>query len=139
VPSVSDLSDRVRGWLHREPKPVVPRTILIVDGNSANRQSTARLVDSLGYEPIQCEGIGAALRQLEEQDPECVLLSFDLDDADGFEALTRLHEQEPELSIVMLTRDQWDSRAVEAMRKGAIAYLPQPFGANDLREVLGRH
>ncbi|MBV9322714.1 MAG: response regulator [Chloroflexi bacterium] len=116
----------------------MPRTILIVEGNSANRQSTARLVESLGYASVQCPGIGAAMKQLEDQDPEFVLLGFDLDDAAGLDALTRLREQEPDLSVIMLTADLWDSRAAEAMRKGAIAYLARPFGADDLRQVLGR-
>jgi CheY-like chemotaxis protein len=125
--------------LHREPKTVVPRTILIVDANSTNRQSTARLVESLGYESVQCGGIGAALKALEEQDPDCVLLAFDLDDAAGLDALDQLREQEPDLSVIMLTPNLWDNRSAEAMRKGAIAYLARPFGADDLREVLGRH
>src|SRR5256885_6187131 len=47
--SVGDLRARVRGWLQREPKVVVPRSILIVDANKPHRESTARLVESLGY------------------------------------------------------------------------------------------
>ena len=38
----------------------------------------------------------------------------------------------------MLAADLWDTRVQEAMRRGAIAYLPRPFGADDLRELLGR-
>ena len=38
----------------------------------------------------------------------------------------------------MLTANLWDARAAEAMRKGAVAYLARPFGADDLREVFGR-
>jgi two-component system response regulator AtoC len=139
VPSVNDLGQRVRGWLHREPKPVVPRTILIVDGNSQHRRSTARLVESLGYQALQCTGIGAALRLLEEQDPAFVLLGFDLEDAAGLDALTRIRELDADLPVIMLAADLWDSRVAEAMRKGAVAYLARPFGADDLRELLGRH
>jgi ActR/RegA family two-component response regulator len=117
----------------------VPRSILIVDGNSRNRQSTARLVDSLGYESVQCEGIGAALTQLEQQDPSFVLLGFELEDASGLDALARLRELDPDLSVIMLAPDVWDNRAAEAMRRGAVAYLARPFGADDLREVLGPH
>src|SRR5438067_10978232 len=69
VPSVTDLGQRVRGWLHRDPKAVVPRTILIVEGNASKLQSTARLVESLGYQTLQTTGVGEAIKQLEEQDP----------------------------------------------------------------------
>jgi two-component system, response regulator RegA len=137
--SAAPLGHRMRGWLHREPKVVVPRTILIVDGNSASRQSTARLVESLGYESVQSQGIGDALKQLEDQEPSFVLLGFDLDDGSGLDALTQLREHEPDLSVIMLSPNLWDTRAAEAMRKGAVAYLARPFGADDLQEVLGRH
>jgi DNA-binding NtrC family response regulator len=117
----------------------VPRTILIVDSNVGNRQSTARVVESLGYEPLQSEGIGAALKQLEDQDPEFVLLGFDLNDASGLDALGQLHEVDPNLAVIMLAADLWDDRVAEAMRKGAVAYLARPFGADDLRQVLASH
>jgi two-component system response regulator RegA len=117
----------------------VPRTILIVDGDDASRQSTARLVQTLGYEAVQSEGLGEALKQLEDQDPSFVLLGFDLDDGSGLDALAQLQEQEPDLSVIMLASNLWDARAAEAMRKGAVAYLARPFGADELREVLGRH
>jgi two-component system response regulator RegA len=116
---------------------VVPRAILIVDGDSPNRQSTARLVESLGYESVQSDSVGDALKQLEEHDPSFVLLGFDLDDGSGLDALAHLREQEPDLSVIMLASNLWEPRAAEAMRKGAVAYLARPFGADDLRQVLG--
>jgi two-component system, NtrC family, response regulator AtoC len=128
----------VRGLLQRESKPVVPRTILIVDANASNRQSTARLVESLGYQPLQTRGVGEAVKQLEDQDPEFVLLAFDLDDSTGLDALTRIRELDPDIAVIMLAPNLWDSRVAEAMRKGALAYLARPFGADDLRELLGR-
>jgi two-component system response regulator AtoC len=124
---------------HRETRPVVPRTILIVEGDSSNRRSTARLVESLGYQPLQCTGVGEAIQQLEEQDPDFVLLGFDLDDAPGLEALSRIREVDADLSVIMLAPNLWDNRVAEAMRQGAVAYLARPFGADDLRELLGRH
>ena len=129
VPSVTGFGERVRGWLHREPKPVVPRTILIVDGNASNRQSTARLVESLGYQSVQTHRHRRAIEQLEEQDPDFVLLGFDLDDGNGLDALTQMRELDPDLPIVMLAADLWDARVAEAMRQGAVAYLARPFGA----------
>jgi CheY-like chemotaxis protein len=133
-----DLGQRVRSWLHREPKPVAPRTILIVDSNAANRQATARRVESLGYQSLQTSGIGEATKQLEEQDPEFVLLGFELTDATGLDALAQLRELDADLPVIMLAADLWDARTAEAMRKGAVAYLAHPFGADDLRELLGR-
>ena len=136
--ALTDMGGRVRGWLHREPKVVVPRTILIVDGDVAQRQTTARLVDSLGYQSVQTTALSEALKQLEEHDPEFVLLGFDLSDGDGLDALAQLREVAPDLSVIMLAANLWDTRVSEAMRRGAVAYLARPFGVDDLRELLGR-
>ena len=138
VPSVVQLRQRVSGWLHREPKTVVPRLISIVDGNAANRQSTARLVESLGYSVLQSASVAQALAQLEEHDPEFVLLGFELEDATGLDALHQIRELDANLPVVMLAADLWDTRVAEAMRQGAIAYLARPFGQDDLRELLVR-
>lgn len=138
MPSASGLGERVRSFFRREPKPVVPRTILIVDGNANERRSTARLVESLGYESLQTTGLAQALAKLEEQDPEFVLLGFDLEDGSGLDAVARIHELDADLGVIMLAPNVWDARTAEAMRKGAIAYLARPFGADDLRELLGR-
>jgi DNA-binding NtrC family response regulator len=140
LPSVNDLRARVRGWLQREPKVVTPRSILIVDGNAPHRESTARLVDSLGFQALQTPSIAEAITQLEDPglEPEFVLLGFDLSDANGLDALAQIRELDPDLPVIMLAADLWDSRVQEAMRRGAIAYLPRPFGADDLRELLGR-
>ena len=138
--SVAGVREKVRGWLRREPKVVVPRTILIVDGNASHRESTARLVESLGSQPLQTPGLASAIEQLEERDPapDFVLLGFDLDDGNGLDALSQVRDVAPDLPIVMLTDDLWDSRVAEAMRRGAIAYLARPFGRESLRELLVR-
>jgi NtrC-family two-component system response regulator AlgB len=138
VPSVKNVRDKVQGWFRREPKVVVPRTILIVDGNAANREGTARLVDSLGYQSLQTSSIADAINRLEADDPDFVLLGFDLDDATGLEALSRVRELDANLPIIMLAPDLWDNRSAEAMRHGAVAYLARPFGPDDLRELLVR-
>ncbi len=109
-----------------------------MDGDAAGRQSTARLVESLGYQPLQTPGIADALKVLDEEDPDFVLLGFDLADATGLDALGQLRQVDPELSVIMLAPNVWDARTADAMRKGAVAYLARPFGSDDLRELLGR-
>src|SRR5712691_3413884 len=138
VPSVMHLRQKVQGWLHREPKVVEPHLILVVDGNAAYRQSTARLVESLGYSALQTSSVAEALAQLEDHDPEFVLLGFELDDATGLDALRQIRDLDSDLPVVMLAADLWDRRAADAMRQGAIAYLARPFDQDDLRELLVR-
>lgn len=136
--TVADLRQRVQSWFKREPKVVAPRTILVVDSNAANRASTARLVEHMGFEALQTSSVADTIARLESDDPEFVLLGFELDDSDGLGALSQIRELDAELPIIMLAPDVWDARTAEAMRRGAVAYLARPFGPDDLRELLGR-
>ncbi|HET6317852.1 MAG TPA: response regulator [Chloroflexota bacterium] len=131
--------DKVKGWLHREPRTAVSRTILIVDGNASDRRATAESVVQLGYEALEAPSVADAIEQLEAHDPDCVLLSFDVPDAEGLDGLQRIRDLDAGLDVIMLARDWHDSRTAEAMRRGAVAYLAKPFSQNDLRELLARH
>jgi CheY-like chemotaxis protein len=133
--------DRVKGWIkqRREPKVVMPRTILVVDSNTNDRRTTAGAVTRLGYQALEANTLASALQLLQGQAPDCVLLAFDLRDAKGLNGLERIREHDPNIEIVMLARDWHDGRTAEAMRKGAVAYLAKPFSQNDLRELLTRH
>ena len=135
--SVSDLRERMRGWFHREPELAVPRVIVVADA-SANRQSTVNAVTQLGYQAEQITSVAGVLTYLEKEEPEFLLLGFELDDDDGLGALSQIREVDIELPIVMLAADLWDPRVPEAMRRGAVAYLARPWGMDDLREILGR-
>ena len=117
---------------------MAPRTILIAQGDATSRESTARLIESVGYAPLQAASMAAVLEQLKEQRPEFILLGFDLQDTSGLEALTRIRQLDSGLPVVMLAPDLWDTRVAEAMRLGAVAYLARPFGQDDLRELLVR-
>jgi ActR/RegA family two-component response regulator len=68
--------------------------------------------------------------------PASVLLALDLPGQSGLEVLRALRAAQPDLRIVMLAPNWRDARTAEAMRRGAVAYLAKPFGANDLRELL---
>jgi CheY-like chemotaxis protein len=139
VPSVAAMRDKVRSWLHREPKVVRPPTILIVDGNASNRTTTGRLVESLGYQSLRTQSIAEALDQLETENPDFILLGFDLQDATGLDALSQIRALDPDLPIIMLAATLWETRVAEALRRGAVGYLASPFGQADLREILVRH
>jgi CheY-like chemotaxis protein len=136
---VSTVRERVLGWFKRERTPPRPRTILVVDSNAKDRRSTADAVARLGYEAIEATTAAEALKRLEDQQPDCILLAFDLRGGSGLNAVSQIRKVDPNVAVIMLTTDWRDTRTVEAMRRGAIAYLAKPFGQDDLRELLARH
>jgi DNA-binding NtrC family response regulator len=96
------------------------------------------MVESLGYQPLPMTRLADILEHLQADDVSFVLLGFHLDDGEGLDALSEIRQLAPDLPIVMLTDNTWDTRMAEAMRRGAVTYLARPFGVDDLREILGR-
>lgn len=78
-----------------------------------------------------------ALRQVDEQEPELVLLDVSMPGLDGVEVLRRLRARRgggP--SVIMLTAARREPHAIEAgLKEGADAYLTKPI---DSRELLAR-
>jgi len=125
----------LRKWFQRPHGETPRRTILVVD-DPEERRRTVRSVERLGYSALQAADAESALDVLAAEDPACVLLSLDVAGGKGLEVLSQLRANEPDVCVVMLARSWRDSRTVQAMRLGAVAYLAKPFGQDDLREVL---
>ncbi|MBV9173198.1 MAG: response regulator [Chloroflexi bacterium] len=138
MPSVAALQERVRGWFRREPKAVAPRQVLVAEADEKQRRALVRMVQRMGYSALEASGSAETLKLLDDQFPEWLLLGFDVDGDGGLEALDQVRSFAPELPVIMIARDYHDVRTVEALRRGAVAYLARPFGPDDLREVFGR-
>jgi signal transduction histidine kinase len=78
-----------------------------------------------------------ALRQVDEREPELVLLDVSMPGLDGVEVLRRLRARRSGgPSVIMLTAARREPHAIEAgLKEGADAYLTKPI---DSRELLAR-
>jgi len=96
-----------------------------------------------GFEIEVARSVAEILSAVETRALDAVLmdLNYSRDTTsgnEGLDILPRLQASDHTMAVIVMTA--WGSvdSAVEAMRRGAIAYLPRPFGADDLRELLGR-
>ena len=76
---------------------------------------------------------GQGLEQIEETDPDVVLLDLNLPDMNGLELLEKLSGLPQYPTVVVITALGTVDTAVEAMRAGAFDFLQKPFDAERLR------
>src|SRR5208337_1092212 len=69
---------------------------------------------------------------------DTALLDLRLAQEQGLDLLPRLLGIAPGLQVVVVTAYATIETAVEAMRRGAVDYLPKPFTPDQLRIVLDR-
>jgi DNA-binding response OmpR family regulator len=109
--------------------------LLIVEDNATLSASLTKGLREDGY-AVEAVGTGAAaLRRLERQDIDVVVLDLGLPDIDGSEVLIQLRTRGINAPVLVLTaRDAVTSR-VEALEHGADDYLIKPF---EYAELLAR-
>jgi len=112
-----------------------PRTILVVEDDSAIRQG---VVDALGFEghPVLEASTGPkALEYVDEPDLALVLLDLTLPGLDGLEVLPRIRQVRPNLPVIIMTARGSENDRVRGLKKGADDYVSKPFS---IRELLAR-
>ena len=115
----------------------MPRRVLIVDDEKLVRWSLAERLRTDGFEPIEAASVTEAI-QRSEQPLDAVVLDYKLPDGDGVKVLTRLHQTDPDLPVIMLTAHKDVETIVAAMRAGAVDYLTKPYDVNDVALRISR-
>src|ERR1041384_679154 len=112
--------------------------LLIVDDEENIRRTTAVALEAMGHETACAGTAAAALKQLEGDRFDVVFLDLKLDNESGLNLLPELLKRDPQLEVVVFTAYASIETAVEAMRRGAVDYIPKPFTPEQIRQVLGQ-
>ncbi|MDF0651453.1 MAG: Fis family transcriptional regulator [Nitrospira sp. LK265] len=127
--------------------------ILIVDDDRDILLSLENRITWMGHEPLTAANGQDALRLIQEEEPDLVLLDLELPLLSGLDVLKQVSEssarrvQKAEDTlrasatyttplIVMLTAYGTIERAVQAMQLGAFDFVPKPFTADHLTVVI---
>jgi NtrC-family two-component system response regulator AlgB len=112
--------------------------LLIIDDEENIRRTTALALEAIGHETVCVEGRAAALKQLESEHFDLAFLDLKLNGESGLDLLPDLLKIDPGLDVVVFTAYASIETAVEAMRRGAVDYLPKPFTPEQIRQLLAR-
>jgi two-component system, NtrC family, nitrogen regulation response regulator NtrX len=106
---------------------IVPKTILIVDDEPEILKSVGSILTDEGYEIMEVGDGLEALKRVEEELPDLVLLDIWLPGMDGIEVLSRLKNNRPELPVVMMSGHGTIETAVKATKLGAYDFIEKPL------------
>jgi DNA-binding NtrC family response regulator len=113
-------------------------TILVVDDEANARTALAELLRDEGYRVETAADGFKALGKLEETEPDLVLTDLKMPGMGGLELLDKLRAQDDAAVIVVMTAFGAVDTAVDAMKKGAADYLTKPINMTELLLVLER-
>lgn len=126
---------RLNGRPHENQTMNGNATILVVDDEEVVRRSHARVLAS---ECCQVEAVGdgeQALKAMEAQPYDIVLLDLRMPGMDGMSVLSRINQRWPESEVIIITGYPSVDTAKEAIRLGACDYLAKPLAPDEVIEA----
>jgi len=117
-------------------------TILIIDDETAIRESLETLLEFEGYAVESAESGEEGLAKMAETPFDLILLDFALPDRNGLEILADIRNRDPQLAVIMITAYGTVDNAVRAMQSGATNFIQKPWDNEkllaDVRAAVAR-
>ena len=103
------------------------KTILVVDDEESICQSLRGILSDEGYEVRTVGSSEDALKAIEEDVPDLVLLDIWLPGMDGLEALKIIKTETPQVPVIMMSGHGTIETAVKATKLGAFDFIEKPI------------
>jgi PAS domain S-box-containing protein len=111
-------------------------SVLIVEDDPDLSLALSDYLQHEGYTVRSVTTGRQALHEAEEHWFGAVVLDLGLPDLSGFAVLRGLEELDPLLPVIVLTASIQEQYTVEALRRGAFAYITKPYNRDELRILL---
>ncbi|MBW6508473.1 MAG: sigma-54 dependent transcriptional regulator [Desulfuromonadales bacterium] len=112
--------------------------ILVVDDDDSLRRMMEYTLQQAGYK-VSVAGDGdEALVAVRKEPPRLIVTDLKMERMGGFELLTHVRRDYPDILVIMVTAFGSVESAVEAMQLGAHDYLVKPFSRDALRLAVER-
>ena len=116
------------------------KNLLVIDDEPGHRLMVRAVLEDAGWQVFEAASgeEGLAFFASEGQHIHVALVDMNMPGIDGQVTLSRLHEINPGLPVILLTAYGTVGTAVEAMKRGAFDYLTKPADNDELVLTLNR-
>ena len=112
--------------------------ILVVDDEKAMLLALRGLLAREGYHVETAASGREAMGQIQAGAFHVVITDLSMDGVSGMDLLEHARRVDPDLAVIMITAHGSEKIAVQAMKLGAVDYLPKPFDNEEIRVVVRR-
>ena len=111
-------------------------SILIVDDEMVVRDSLTKWFLEDGYRVGAAENAADAIRQMQAQAWDIILLDIKMPGMDGMELQQRIKQIDPSATIIFITAHASVDTAVQALKSGAFDYVTKPIDPDYLSHLV---
>lgn len=116
-------------------------TILYIEDNPENRILVQRVLTAEGYTVVQAEHANTALKWLQENRPDLILMDINMPDIDGYTLTARIRQMEgmEQVPIIALTANVMRGDREKSLEAGCDGYIQKPIDIDLLPEQIARY
>lgn len=116
----------------------VAEKMLIIDDEEIVLKSCRRIFEAEGYEVTTTADPAEGIRLVAERSFDVVLVDWMMPGFDGMDVVEEIDKRSPGSAMVMISGHPSVGRATEALKRGAMDYLPKPFKPEEIIAVVNR-
>ena len=113
------------------------KRILIAEDNDSNYMLMTYILKK-HYEFFRAHNGQEAVAKAQDEAPDLVLMDIKMPVMDGLEASRLIKAQKPDLPIIALTANAFDSDRQAALDAGCDDFLPKPVNADKCLQAIAR-
>jgi len=112
--------------------------ILLVEDERVTRHRIQKVMEDAGHRVTAVATAAAALKKLDRERVDLLLLDVWLPEMSGLELLAKMKESDLHPPVVIITADDTPTTLLEAVRAQAYAFLTKPIDPDDLVATIER-
>ena len=111
--------------------------LMIVDDSNIIRSKIARALGKHGLEIVAMAPNGQdAVRCFQTLSPDLVTMDLTMPHMDGIECIKKIRAINDKARILVISALADKATAIQALKEGALGFLPKPFTEDDLTEAM---
>jgi len=110
--------------------------ILVIDDDESIRKTLATILEEKGYLVDTAENGREAIKKSKDKLYNLALIDIRLPDMEGTKLLTLMRETTPKMVKIIVTGYPSLQNAIEAVNKGADAYILKPFNVDNVLNTI---
>src|SRR5262249_50426719 len=112
--------------------------VFLIDDDASVRKGVSRLLRSAGYKSEAFCSASDFLAREQHPGPACMIVDVQMPGLNGMDLQTALLQRRQEEQFVFITGHGDIPMCAQAMKAGAVDFLPKPFRDNELLECVER-
>jgi formate/nitrite transporter len=110
--------------------------MLVIDDDDDVLDSCRAIFTDEGYDVVTTNSPEQGLRLLSDSHFDVVLCDWQMPKFDGMDVVEEVDRRSPDSATVMISAHPSVGRAAEAMKRGAMDYLPKPFTPDEITSTV---